>query len=478
MMANLKLSWKIAIGFSVPMAFLLIVSGVTFMVTSSVNDNVLQVKNESVVFADTGRQMKLDAVQVQQWLTDISATRAQDGLNDGFDEAEASRQAFLAGIGQFRSYYSKHGMTQKLAELDNLENALDKYYEAGRTMAKAYIAEGPAGGNKFMASFDEAAAGLTTQLDPFVDENLASLDSAITNIVESVSQLNKGIGIAGLAALLINALICWMLTRSITKPINRVIGGLTAGAEQVTSASSQVSSASIQLAQGASEQASSMEETAASLEELSSRAKENLKNTQDASANSEEVKIATSKGRDAMNRMSDSIKKIKTSSDETAKIIKTIDEIAFQTNLLALNAAVEAARAGDAGKGFAVVAEEVRNLAQRSAAAAKDTSSLIEDSTQNADDGVAVTSEVSSIFEQIIGGVETVSDLLGNVTSASENQAQAVAEINRAVDQVDQITQSNAANAEQSASASEELSSQSVELQNMVGSLITVVDGS
>ncbi|MCE5229377.1 methyl-accepting chemotaxis protein, partial [bacterium] len=183
------------------------------------------------------------------------------------------------------------------------------------------------------------------------------------------------------------------------------------------------------------------------------------------------------KGSEVMEKMSVAIDKIKASSDETAKILKTIDEIAFQTNLLALNAAVEAARAGDAGKGFAVVAEEVRNLAMRSAEAAKNTASLIEASQKNADNGVQVSADVTQILKQIVTGVQKVTQLNGEVSAASDEQSQGIDQINTAVAQLDKVTQSNAANAEDSASASEELSAQARELNDMVNTLVSIVRG-
>jgi methyl-accepting chemotaxis protein len=190
-----------------------------------------------------------------------------------------------------------------------------------------------------------------------------------------------------------------------------------------------------------------------------------------------ETSSAVEKSRDAMTRMGHAITKIKGSSDQTAKIIKTIDEIAFQTNLLALNAAVEAARAGDAGKGFAVVAEEVRNLAQRSAEAAKNTAALIEESQQNANDGVAVSNEVGGILAQIVESVQKLTQLIGEVSAASDEQSKGILQIGTAVTEMDKLTQSNAANAEESASASEELAAQAKELGDMVEVLVGIVKG-
>jgi methyl-accepting chemotaxis protein len=270
---------------------------------------------------------------------------------------------------------------------------------------------------------------------------------------------------------------CWVMVRSITKPIDNVIKGLTDGARQVQSASSQVSAAGQSLAEGATEQASSLQETSAALEETSGMTKNNADNARQASIIANEAKEASKKGAESMKKMSDAIVEIKQSSDETVKIIKVIDEIAFQTNLLALNAAVEAARAGESGKGFAVVAEEVRNLAQRSAEAAKNTSALIEGSQANADNGVKATEEFVFILDKVTSSVDKVTDLINEVATASDEQAQGIQQVNTAVSQMDLVTQQNAASAEESASASEELSAQAEVLNQIVSELILVVNG-
>jgi methyl-accepting chemotaxis protein len=268
------------------------------------------------------------------------------------------------------------------------------------------------------------------------------------------------------------------LASSIGKALGSVIASLSAGSEQISGASNQVSQSSQSLAEGASVQASSLEETSASLEELSSMTKQNSDNTRQANAMAGEASATAVESRAAMERMGQAIGKIKASADETAKIIKTIDEIAFQTNLLALNAAVEAARAGDAGKGFAVVAEEVRNLAQRSAEAAKNTAALIEGAQKNADNGVAVSGEVGRFLGQIAEKVQKLSALVGEVSAASEEQTKGITQISLAVTEMDKVTQSNAANAEESASASEELFAQAKELGDMVSTLVGIVNGS
>jgi len=251
--------------------------------------------------------------------------------------------------------------------------------------------------------------------------------------------------------------------------LDQAMGQVTDSTAQVASASGQISSGSQNLAQGANEQASSLEEVSASLEEMSSMTRQNAENAMQAKNLSTEADQNAKSGSEAMGRMSQSIQKIKESSDQTAKIVKTIDEIAMQTNLLALNAAVEAARAGEAGRGFAVVAEEVRNLAQRSAQAAKNTADMIGESVKNAEDGVKISREVAQSFESIAQGTRKVSDLIAEIAAASKEQATGIKQVNDAVGQMDKVTQQNAANAEESASAAEELSSQASELQAMVG---------
>jgi methyl-accepting chemotaxis protein len=182
----------------------------------------------------------------------------------------------------------------------------------------------------------------------------------------------------------------------------------------------------------------------------------------------EGARDSAGKGVESMSRMSSAINKIKTSSDSTAKIVKTIDEIAFQTNLLALNAAVEAARAGDAGRGFAVVAEEVRNLAMRSAEAAKNTANLIEEAVKNSENGVVINTEVLKNFQDITEKINRVSQAVAEIAESSEQQDQGISQVNKAVEQLNQLTQQNAANAEESASAAEEMSAQSEEIRSMV----------
>jgi methyl-accepting chemotaxis protein len=250
--------------------------------------------------------------------------------------------------------------------------------------------------------------------------------------------------------------------------LDKALQQVAIGADQVGSASVQVSTGGQSLSQGASEQASSLEEVSSSLQEMSSMTKQNALNAREAKGVAEAARDSAEKGVESMSRMSSAINRIKTSSDSTAKIVKTIDEIAFQTNLLALNAAVEAARAGEAGKGFAVVAEEVRNLAMRSAEAAKNTANLIEEAVKNSENGVIINSEVLHNFQEITERINKVSQVVAEIAAASDQQDQGISQLNRAVEQLNQLTQQNAANAEESAAAAQEMSSQSEEMRSMV----------
>ena len=242
-----------------------------------------------------------------------------------------------------------------------------------------------------------------------------------------------------------------------------------ASAEQVASAATQVGAGSQSLAEGMSEQASSLEEIAANLQDITAITRQNAQNAQQGDGLADSASAIAHKGLQSMQRMAEAMEMIRVSSDQTAKIVKTIDEIAFQTNLLALNAAVEAARAGEAGRGFAVVADEVRALAMRSADAAKTTSELIDGAVANARAGSELSGELSTNLREIAERADRVRQVVAEIAASSEQQSRGISQLNASVEQVNGVTQAAAANSEQSASAAQELSSQALVMKSLVG---------
>jgi methyl-accepting chemotaxis protein len=278
-------------------------------------------------------------------------------------------------------------------------------------------------------------------------------------------------------ALLIGIGLYFLNQSQIVRPLSATMNHISLTSEQTSGSAQQVSATSQSLAEGASEQAASIEETSASLEELSSMTRQNAENAQKANDLAKEARIAADRGATDIQTMSAAMTAIKVSSDDISKIIKTIDEIAFQTNILALNAAVEAARAGEAGMGFAVVADEVRNLAQRCAQAAKETTGKIEGAITRTGQGVEICSQVAQTLNDIVLKVRQVDELVTEVAGACGEQTRGITQINTAVGQMDKVTQSNAAAAEECAAAAEELTSQSITAKESVAELMEFVGG-
>jgi len=273
------------------------------------------------------------------------------------------------------------------------------------------------------------------------------------------------------------SILAYFIVSGIVRRLNSIIAGLGESSVQVAEAAGAISGSSSQLAEGATEQAASLEQTSSALEQMASMTRQNADNATRTQHTTGQTVTLIDKGAKAVNNMSGAMGEISDSAEKIGRIIKTIEEIAFQTNLLALNAAVEAARAGEAGKGFAVVADEVRNLAQRSAQAARDTAELIEGTVTRVKNGSEIATMLDSDFKEIESGAKDVGRLIAEITSATHEQAQGVDQVNTAVAQMDKVTQQNAANAEESASASEELSAQAEVLKGMVDDLTALVAG-
>ena len=294
-------------------------------------------------------------------------------------------------------------------------------------------------------------------------------DSALAGVIRSTL-------LSALLAILISGLaLALVINTKVIKPVARASQSLLNQVAGLSSAAGKLFSTSHVMVDGAHDTAASLQQTAASLETMNSQTRSNADNASLARNSAGAVLDKTNEGRAAVASMSTAIEAIKTASDQTGKILQTIDEIAFQTNLLALNAAVEAARAGDAGKGFAVVAEEVRNLAQRSAAAAQETSQLIVTSQESAGQGVLASEQVASIIQDITGSIDETVQLMDQVTTASTQQANDIGQVRQAVGQIDQVSQKNAGIASESEEASKELTAMSEALREVSEDLTRMV---
>ncbi len=393
---------------------------------------------------------------------------ALDKVGDCFQraiQAEAVIEASQASARKIFDEETIHLLHETLGHLDVMKREAERDL-VGMNKAGQIFA------SKTKPNLEEVKAVLG-EIHSTVSENLMTDHEMLA----AASKTRSAVTILSILGAVIGVVFAFAIARQIVSALTSIISNMRAGAEQVSSAAGQVASAGQQMAEGSSEQASSLEETSSSLEQMASMTRQNADSADQANSSMQGATGLIERGVEAMARMSTSIGEIRSSSEETAKIIKTIDEIAFQTNLLALNAAVEAARAGEAGKGFAVVAEEVRNLAQRSAEAARNTAELIESSQRNASAGVAVAQDVAENLDGIREGSQQANALVAEIAAASKEQSQGVDHINTAVAEMDRVVQTTAANAEESSSASEELSSQAQELNAMVADLVRIVGG-
>jgi len=418
-----------------------------------------------------------EACNFGRWLENFETDNLN--LKELADQSSAPHRLFHETIADINAAYEggNSGRAQNLYQIEmipamqevfsNFDEMLAIVSDAARSLqtAQAFLL------NDLYQSREKSGQMLNQIVDLNVDVAESEVESGVAT-ASAILWLNSfgvilGLGVAiGLGYLII---------RSIKGSLKSISDRLTAGAEQVNASSVQLSGASQDLAESSSEQAAGLQQTTSSLEQISAQTKQTASNANEAERAMKETEPKLISGVEAMKRMNNAISEIQNSSDETSKIIQTIDEIAFQTNLLALNAAVEAARAGDAGKGFAVVAEEVRNLAQRSAEAAKNTSQLIEKSQMSSKRGSEVAKEVSENLKNIEESVQNVSTLVVEISAAADEQRVGIEEMNSVIHEMDKVVQNNASTSEETASSAEELSSQASEMNFIVEELVSLV---
>lgn len=402
---------------------------------------------------------------------DVLAILLTPYMGDGWSTIEDTITELKSHSADFRKALAANkalALPEKLiTEISGTEAKLDKYIASALDIANSALKD-PEVAKAKVPEFIKAFEELETEQETVSEEIVKFTDEAETygkNAAEKdLFMLLACVGFS----LVFSPLFALYSGRKILNPIKELVGTIEQISETVASASREVANSGEGLARGASSQAAALEETTATLSEIASATTQNSENAQVANSITSEVRSSSQEGGNSMHQMVTAINTIRDAAVETENIVKTIDDIAFQTNLLALNAAVEAARAGDAGKGFAVVAEEVRNLAQRSATAAKDTSEKIRRSRELADNGTQVSAKVAQSLEAIQGSALKASELVSQIASASTEQATGVKQLSIAMTELDKVTQGNAASAEEFAAAGADLSSQAGTLEQVV----------
>jgi methyl-accepting chemotaxis protein len=449
----------------------IIAFGLAIFFVNNISGIIRNLMNETIKLVDAAIGGKL-AARADLKLIDSEFRPILDGFNQTLDAVIGP----LNISAEYMDRISKGDIPQKITDnyngdfneiknnLNNCINALNGLVAETTMLAKAADAgdlktRGNAG--KFEGSYKAIIQGMNDTLSAIVVPMVA-VDDCLREMAKGNMDVWVNGDYKGDLLLIRNAL------NGTSSSINDILSSVTIAIEQVTSGSGQVSSSSQALAQSSNEAASSLEEITASIQELNSQTKQNADNAAQGNTLALNARGSAEKGAMQMKQMDKAMKEISESSASVSRIMKVIDEIAFQTNLLALNAAVEAARAGKHGKGFTVVAEEVRNLAQRSAKAAKETAELIEGSIKKTEVGTKIAEETSKSLEEIVIGATKVTDLIGEIASASKEQTLGLNQVGQGLGQLDQVTQQNSASAEESASASEELSSQALQLKQMI----------
>jgi methyl-accepting chemotaxis protein len=472
---NFKLGIRMALSYSYLMVIIVVLVGFAVFNMKWIQEEVkgiVYINSDKLELSNT---MAKSVLIIGKNIRGIVLFNDAIRMNDDNRELEESIEKYN------EAYQSLKNMPMSEAEkqlLDKIKNDADTARDINEQVIKLGLANQDA----------QAAEILIRQATPAIQQWIEDLDKYVeiqdnfNKVADAkVMQIYKNSLVLLLAlggiGIFLGIIIAFFITGGITGTITKIVSGLTKCSAQLAASATQLAATSQQLSRGSAEQASSIEEVSSTLQEALSMLQQNTENTEQAAALSGQVKESSYQGAGEMQEMVASMNEIKKSSDRIAKIIKIIDDIAFQTNLLALNAAIEAARAGEAGMGFAVVAEEVRNLALRSAQAAKDTASIIEANIEISGKGVAVAGRVHEVLAEITNEAKRVNQLMSSISIASQEQAQGVNQITTGMIQIETVTRQNAANAEESSSAADELNALANNMREIVGQLSLWVNG-
>ena len=506
-----RISTRVVLVFTFFMIGFLLVGYWTYRVSDRISHLTQKVRNESLTYRDIAQGMRVNVIQVQQFLTDISATRGRDGLDDGIGEAEENYQSFMTGLEKFEKRYRSESSQAGLEKTERLRSRMQSYFKMGKQMANAYVQSGPAGGNKMMPEFDKAAEDLYTELEPFINEQNVALTSSMNTIESTVDNLRTGIYTGILVVGLIMLAIGLVLHRSLshrfknllqsmsavskgdgdltrrveesggdelselaaefnsfTLKIETVISHLNESILSIDYAAENISQSNSALSERTEEQSGALEESATSMEEMLNLVRLNSENALRTHRLVEEHSDSATAGVQVLANAINAMEEINRVSGRIADIASTVDSIAFQTNLLALNAAVEAARAGEQGRGFAVVAGEVRSLAQSSAEAAREVKTLVEDSVARIRSGSDLVNKSGETMKDVSEGIKQLSAFIADVAESSKMQAEGIEQVNQSIAQIDHIAQENSAFVEETAAASRSMRDEVSQLRDMM----------
>jgi methyl-accepting chemotaxis protein len=474
---TLTIGQRLALGVSVLLFLLFSVILLNLYAIRKTDMLSIETRDQSLPTSQVVSQLKLDAEEVQQWITDgclVSLAGNPEEGRKSLEEAKRYAGMFFSNIERLNHFLSLDQNEKKTVV--KIQSEMSNLIRVGDQMIQAYGRSGKAG-NVVMEDFDKASDDLLADLDPVLNQELSDIVSdmnSVTKLADRTFQLNL---IGGFFILILGIFFGWFTARSIILPLGQTITRLQQHANELHSASHQVSMSSSALAEGALRQASELEKSATSIKQISETLRHNANNCLNASYLSENVRSATEESVKLMAQMNASIASIKTSADQTAKIVKVIDGIAFKTNVLALNANIEAARAGEAGRGFAVVAEAVRNLARLSANSVKESEVKIQQATALAEHTVEASAGVDQSLNNIQKYSTKSAELIKKISEASSEQSNEIAKISESVNEFEMVIHNNSAASEQSSVASKQLVSQANALDEVVTSLSKLVYG-